>query len=121
MKMCYLLRQSRFPYLPKVAEQMRTLWVEVLDVQGNCPVYEVGDGFRIEEGYQLVSEQSVCMHALQSIAPYYVALSRGISATELGLADPDGDACVQCLDPLSYTGGGTVTLKIVAKEDGLED
>jgi uncharacterized repeat protein (TIGR04076 family) len=95
---------------------MHTLLIEVLDVQGDCPVYEVGDGFRIEEGYQLVSEQPVCMHALQSIAPYYVALSRGISAAELGLAGPEGEACVQCLDPLSYTGGGTVTFRIRVEE-----
>ncbi len=98
---------------------MGTLVVEVLDIQGNCPVYKVGDGFRIEEGYQLVSEQPVCMHALQSIAPYYVALSRGIPAAELGLAGPEGDACVQCLDPLPYTGGGTVTFQIRVEERGV--
>jgi hypothetical protein len=39
---------------------------------------EVDDGFRIEEGYQLVSGRPACMHAQQSILPDYVALSRDI-------------------------------------------
>jgi len=97
-------------------EQARTLVVEVVDIQGHCPVYRVGDRFRLEEGYKLVSEPPVCMHALQAVCPYYVPLSRGIAPIDVGLAGPDGAAYVQCLDPQRYTGGGTVTFRIAPEE-----
>ena len=93
-----------------------TLRIEVVDIRGHCPVYKVGDGFQIVDGYKLVAEMPLCMHALQSLAPYYVALSRGVDPTDLGLAGPDGAAYVQCLDPQRYTGGGTVTFRICAEE-----
>ncbi len=89
-----------------------TLQVEVVEIQGHCPVYRVGDGFRIEAGYCLVAGRPICLHALQSLNPYYVPLSRGMAPAELGLAGPDGAAYVQCLDPHRYTGGGTVTFRI---------
>jgi len=95
-----------------------TLRIEVVDIRGHCPVYKVGDGFQIVDGYKLVAEMPLCMHALQSLAPYYVALSRGVKPTDLGLAGPDGAAYVQCLDPQRYTGGGTVTFRICAEEHG---
>ena len=88
------------------------LVIEVAEVQGHCPVYQVGDHFHIQEGYQLMADRPMCMHALQSLSPYYVALSRGITPAELGLAGPDGAAYVQCPDPQRYTGGGTVTFRI---------
>lgn len=90
----------------------KRLAIEVVDIQGQCPVYEIGDRYRIEEGYKLVAGQPICMHALQSICPYYVALSHGIEPAELGLGGPDGSAYVQCLDPQRYTGGGTVTFRV---------
>ncbi len=96
-----------------MSEEPRTLLVEVIEVQGHCPLHQVGDRFRIEEGYRLVADRPVCMHALQSLGPCYVPLSRGIAAADLGLAGPDGAAYVQCLDPRRYTGGGTVTLRVV--------
>lgn len=100
-------------------QSAKTLRVEVVAVEGHCPVYTVGDHFYIEDGYQLVSDQPLCMHALQSIAPYYVALSRGVQAVDLGLSGSrEGAAYVQCLDPVSYTGGGTVTFRICAVEQG---
>ena len=98
--------------------QPLTLLVQVEDIQGHCPVYKVGDGFRIVDGYSLVAERPLCMHALQSLAPYYVALSRGVDPADLALAGPDGAAYVQCLDPQRYTGGGTVTFRICADEHG---
>lgn len=91
------------------------LSVQVVDIQGHCPIYQKGDTFRIVDGYRLVAGRPICMHALQSLAPYYVALSRGIDPAELGLAGPDGAAYVQCLDPQEITGGGTVTFRIVAE------
>ncbi len=60
-----------------------------------------------------MSHQPVCMHALQALNPYYVALSHGITSSELGIAGKDGAAYVQCLDPQKYTDGGTVTFRIV--------
>ncbi len=92
--------------------QQRNLIIEIVDIQGVCPVYHVGDSFRIEEGYKLVSHQPLCLHALQSLNPYYVALSRGIAPSDLGIAGKDGAAYVQCLDPQSYTNGGTATFRI---------
>jgi uncharacterized repeat protein (TIGR04076 family) len=90
------------------------LVIEVIEVQGQCPVYQVGDRFQIQEGYKLVADRAVCMHALLSVCPYYVTLSRGTDPTELSLAGPDGAAYVQCLDPQRYTGGGTVTFRITS-------
>ena len=92
--------------------QPLTLLVQAVDIQGRCPIYKVGDGFQIVDGYRLVAEMPLCMHALQSLAPYYVALSRGVDPADLGLAGPDGSAYVQCLDPQRYTRGGTVTFKL---------
>ena len=92
--------------------QPLTLLVQVVDIQGHCPVYKAGDSFHIVDGYRLVAEMPLCMHALQSLAPYYVALSRGVNPAGLGLAGLDGAAYVQCLDPQLYTGGGTVTFKL---------
>jgi predicted dehydrogenase len=31
-----------------------TILVQVVDIQGHCPVYKVGDGFHIVDGYRLV-------------------------------------------------------------------
>lgn len=92
------------------------LVVEVVEVQGRCPVHRVGDRFFVREGYRLVTEGPVCLHALHSLAPYYVPLSRGIDPADLGLSGPDGAAYVQCLDPRGYTGGGTVVFRIAIAE-----
>jgi uncharacterized repeat protein (TIGR04076 family) len=96
--------------------QTHALVVEVVETQGRCPVYKKGDRFRIEEGYKLVSDRPICLHGLQSVVPYYTALSRGILPDDLGLAGPEGAAYVQCLDPQRYTGGGTVTFRITILE-----
>jgi uncharacterized repeat protein (TIGR04076 family) len=88
------------------------LTIEVVAIEGNCPLYRVGDHFQIRQGYQLVTDHPLCMHALQSLTPYYAALSRGISPAELSLAGPDGAAYTQCLDPHHLTGGGTTTFRI---------
>ncbi|MBI4672054.1 MAG: TIGR04076 family protein [Chloroflexi bacterium] len=93
----------------------RKLTVRVVEIQGHCPVYRVGDTFTIADGYKLVSECAVCMHALQSLNPYYVPLSRGLAPRELGIAGQDGAAYVQCLDPQRYTDGGTVTFRVATE------
>ncbi len=99
-------------------ERSRDLAVEVVEILGSCPVYRLGDRFSITDGHKLVSGQPICMHALQALSPYYVALSRGIGPEDLGLAGPDGAAYVQCPDPQRYTGGGTATFRIGPLEEG---
>lgn len=96
----------------------RGLEVTVVEIKGRCPVYEVGDAFRIFDGFRLVTRKPLCMHSLASIMPYYVALSRGVSAVELGLAREGNVAYIQCLDPCERTGGGTVVLAITPKVCG---
>lgn len=90
----------------------KDLVVSVEKIEGYCPVFTVGQSFRLKEGYKLIADIPVCLHALQSISPYYVALSRGADPRDLGLAGPEGDAFVQCLDPHKITGGGTVIFRI---------
>ena len=67
---------------------MNKLIVKVLKIKGICPVYKVGDRIVINEGYKLNPKEtdSVCMHSLASIIPYYVALSKGVDPKTLGLA-----------------------------------
>ena len=101
-----------------MSQPVAKLVIEVVDIQGHCPTYELGDSFCIERRHELVADGPVCMHALLAVCPYYVALCRGISPAVLGLAGPDGTAHVQCLDPQAYTDGGTVTFRIAAEEPG---
>ncbi len=91
------------------------LIVKVKEIRGRCPVYEAGQSIILREGYILdnARQKQVCMHSLASLMPYYVALSKGVEAKELGLSGPDtGKAYLQCLDPCHITGGGTVILEI---------
>ncbi|HAF70303.1 MAG: Uncharacterized protein XD60_1506 [Acetothermia bacterium 64_32] len=97
------------------------LLVEVIKVKGTCPVYRVGSRFWIKEGFRLVTEIPLCMHSLLSLAPYYVALSRGIDPRDLGLSKDKSLAYVQCLDPCELTQGGTVTFAIRVVKDAVED
>ncbi|MCK4464579.1 MAG: TIGR04076 family protein [Bacteroidales bacterium] len=87
--------------------------VKVKEVKGFCPVYKTDDKFTLKEGYKLVADIPVCMHSLASILPYYNAL-RKMSPADLGIAGKEDKdkAFVQCLDPLCYTGGGTVVFEI---------
>lgn len=88
------------------------LEIKVAEIKGRCPVYCPGDSFRIVEGFRLIADKPLCMHSLASIMPYYVVLSRGISPIDLGLAKEGEVAYIQCLDPCSLTGGGTVIFAI---------
>lgn len=90
----------------------KDLLIEVIKIKGHCPVYAVGDSFRILEGFKLVAEKPLCMHSLAAIMPYYAALGRGVNPVDLGLAREGNVAFVQCLDPYECTGGGTVVFAI---------
>lgn len=93
------------------------LIVEVIEISGNCPVYEVGDRIVLDEGYRvnLKETDNICMHSLASLLPYYNALAKGVNPLTLGLAKEGKEAYIQCLDPQKYTDGGTVTFKITRK------
>lgn len=101
-----------------MADKPKALRIEVVEIRGKCPVYNVGDAFLIIEGFKLLSSRPLCMHSLVSLLPYYVALARGLAPRELGLARDGETAYVQCLDPCSYTGGGTVVFAILHEEPG---
>jgi uncharacterized repeat protein (TIGR04076 family) len=90
------------------------LVITVKSMRGTCPVYRIGDRIVLRDGYRLDLQESdaVCMHSLASVMPYYNALARGVAPEDLGLADQEGNACVQCLDPCEETGGGTVILSL---------
>lgn len=102
---------------------MKNLIIVVKKINGKCPVYKKDNKIVIEEGYKinLNKTDAICMHSICSIMPYYVALSKGISPKELGLASKDirvdNDnkevAYIQCLDPCEYTGGGTVVFEVI--------
>lgn len=94
------------------------LIIEIIEIKGNCPVYNIGDRIVLDDGYKvnLKKTDNICLHSLGSFLPYYSALAKGVNAQELGLAKKGKDAYVQCLDPYEYTGGGTVTFRIIRKE-----
>ena len=89
------------------------LVITVKEIKGTCSVYHIGDRFMLKDGYRLVTDIPLCMHSLASIIPHYNAL-RISEPTEWGLAgrDDKSKAYVQCLDPYSYTDGGTVVFEI---------
>jgi len=94
------------------------LIIKVREIKGTCPVYRVGDTFKLEDGYRLVSDMPLCMHSLAALMPHYNALQ--VSDPErwglAGRQEPD-KAFVQCLDPFAYTGGGTVVFEITRALD----
>lgn len=99
----------------KIWGWLMRLTIKVVEIKGNCPVYQIGNRITLKEGYILDSGETntVCMHSLASILPYYVALSKGVQAKELGLSRGNSEeAYVQCPDPCELTGGGTVRLEI---------
>ncbi|GAK59913.1 hypothetical proteinPH0647 [Candidatus Vecturithrix granuli] len=89
------------------------LLVKVVEIKGHCPVYKVGDSFRLEDGFRLVADIPLCMHALAALLPFYNAL-RFCEPKQLGLAEKDNPASayVQCPDSVSRTDGGTVIFEI---------
>ena len=78
-------------------------------------MFEVGDKIVMEEP-RIVPKKTdaLCIHALGSMLSMIIALSRGVSFKELGLAKNDDNVgYVQCLDPgFPYTPGGTVVFEI---------
>ena len=104
--------------------QWKNLTIKVVNIEGNCPVYEIGDTFVLEKGFKLVCSEScnVCVHGLSSIMSFMVPLSVGLPLEDLGLGFKGEEvAHVQCLDPgPPYTEGGTVTFAIT-RDDSTQD
>ena len=95
----------------------KDLLIEIVEIKGRCPIYQVGDRFTLQDGYRLLSRDScdICLHALGSIIPWAVPLSTQFPPIEdMGLgSEAVGVAYVQCLDPgPPYTEGGTVIFAI---------
>lgn len=91
------------------------LVITVKEIRGKCPVFKVEDRIVIDVPEIAPKEaDALCIHALGSMLPMIVALSKGVSFKELGLAKEDGEVgYVQCLDPgPPYTPGGTVIFEI---------
>ena len=102
-----------------VPNPKKDLLVRVKEIQGNCPVYKIGDAFWIHDGFRLEvpAGQTVCLHGLSSLMPFYRTLAAGIPPRQVGLACGDGRAaCVQCPDAARFTGGGTVTFEVLPVE-----
>ncbi|UCF77848.1 MAG: TIGR04076 family protein [Candidatus Eiseniibacteriota bacterium] len=93
------------------------LVVTVADIRGKCSAYQMGDTFTLKEGYLLVSDVPVCMHALSALMPFYNAL-RVSSPEEWKLAGKKdkSKAYVQCPDAATHTGGGCVVFEIAKSE-----
>jgi uncharacterized repeat protein (TIGR04076 family) len=91
------------------------LTIEVEEIRGKCPVYEVGDRMVFRDGYRLDlgETDALCSHAMGSLLPFLSSLSRGISPEAIGLSRGDDCGRVQCPDPgQPHTHGGTVTFRI---------
>jgi len=102
-------------------ESSMDLIIRVVEIRGCCPVYKVGDSFRLVEGYKLVSEIPLCMHALAALMPFYNVL-RASSPCRWGIAGRKSPekAYLQCMDPEAYTGGGTVVFEIVSSKSEVQ-
>jgi uncharacterized repeat protein (TIGR04076 family) len=88
------------------------LQVTVHKINGNCPVYKVGDKITIKNPNIILEEtDALCTHALPTILHYALILEYGWCPLKLGLTTEDDQdhAYIQCLDPgRPYTNGGTV-------------
>lgn len=97
----------------------KDLEIEVIDIDGKCPVFQVGDRIFLKGGFDVDCDRTdaLCSHAFGSFLPFLAALSKGVSAKSLGLSEDDkGSAYVRCPDPgPPRTGGGTVTFRIRVK------
>lgn len=66
---------------------MPKLIIEISEIRGKCPVYNVGDKIVID-GPEIVLERTdaVCIHALAPLLHYVVALRDGADPRKLGLS-----------------------------------
>jgi len=101
--------------------QIYRLIISVKEIRGKCPVFKVGDKIVVEEPRIIPQKtDALCVHALGSMLPEIIPLSRGVTFKELGLSRKNGEVgYVQCLDPgPPYTSGGTVIFEITREPIG---
>lgn len=98
------------------------LEIRVLEIKGNCPVYNVGDRITISDPEIILREtDALCTHALSTILHYSLILEKNWCAVDLGLTTEDRPdrAYIQCVDPGEpYTKGGTVIFECRRMEEG---
>ena len=71
--------------------KVRRLVLTVKEVRGRCPVHRVGDRIVVEvPKIDVAHTDTLCVHALGSMLSMMVALARGVSFKELGLAMEEG-------------------------------
>ena len=98
-----------------ISEEKYWLVITVKEIRGNCPVFNVGDRIVVESPKIVVDKtDNICVHAFGCMLSIIVAISRGISFKQLGLAKENGETgYIQCLDPgKPYTDGGTVLFEM---------
>jgi len=98
-----------------IMNKIHRLIITAKEIRGKCPVFKVGDKIVIQEpDVVLEKTDALCIHAVASMLSMIIALSRGVSFKELGLAKQEGEVgYVQCLDPgPPYTSGGTVIFEV---------
>jgi uncharacterized repeat protein (TIGR04076 family) len=91
------------------------LEVEVVEIRGYCPVYNVGDKMVIDNPrIVLDKDDPLCTSALSSLMHYVQDLEKGKDPDKLGLTKPEDrkHAYIQCEEPCRlYTYGGTVVFR----------
>ncbi|MHA1755045.1 MAG: TIGR04076 family protein [Candidatus Odinarchaeia archaeon] len=87
----------------------------VYKIKGKCPVYQLGDKIIIDPPkIDLKKSTAICIHALENILHYVIAIDNGIDSVKLGLTTSDDPEhyYIQCVDPgPPFTEGGTVIFK----------
>ncbi|MFO7794907.1 MAG: TIGR04076 family protein [Promethearchaeati archaeon] len=93
------------------------LIIEVIKIEGICPVYIVGDKTIIKGSIiDMEKSDAVCIHSLFCLRLFIMALREGVISADLGLSTKkNGLRYFQRLDPgKPYTNRETVTFKILS-------
>ena len=95
------------------------LMIEVVKIEGNCPVHNAGDKIVIDgPEIDVKRTDNLCVHALSSLLHYAVALQEGADPKKLGLSKDGSYVYIQCLDPGEpFTDGGTVIFRCSVEEN----
>lgn len=86
----------------------------VKEIEGNCPVYQVGDKI-VLDGYYIDSRKSsnLCVHAFSAMLTLLSAFAHGSSAVDLGIGEEADTGYLKCPDPgPPHTRGGTVLFEL---------
>ncbi len=94
------------------------LVVTVKEIQGKCPLYQVGDQLVLDKFYiNTKKSKNVCMRAFSAMLTLLSPFIHGSSAIELGIGTKENVGYLQCPDPgPPYTEGGTVLFEVKREE-----